>query len=126
MKAEIVVNEDTLPGVQVVRQPIYDKSLKVVAYNLLYRSSPETASLLFDKSALAIRFLLDEYASVHESGMLRELPAVIEVPPGSIRGDWNLGEDAQRVILNIVSPDDIDIRTIQNIEKASVSGHQIL
>jgi len=125
LKAKIVENEDNLPGVQMVRQPIFDQSLKVVAYNLLYRSNPETTSLLFDNSTLAIRFLLDEYASVHESGTLRELPAVIEVPPESIRGDWNLGEDAHRVILDLVSPDDLDIKTILNIEKARASGHQI-
>ena len=125
MSANIAESEDNFPGVQMVRQPIYDQSLKVVAYNLLYQSNPETTSLLFDNSSVAIKFLLDEYTSVHESGELRELPAFIEVPGDIVLPDWEMGSDAEKIVLDLVNPASVTDGYLESIKKARECGHQI-
>lgn len=125
MKANIAEIEDNFPGVQMVRQPIYDQSLKVVAYNLLYQSNPETRAALFDNASLAIRFLLDEYTSVHESGELRELPAFIEIPSDSALPDWEIGDEASKIVLDIANPRDVDNSYLASVKTARDNGHQI-
>ncbi len=77
--------EDTeiLPTAVMVRQPIYDENLKVVAYKLLYKDEAGEGSSLFSDSEFAIHVMLEEYTSVYEAGEVKCLPAFIQLSPGT-------------------------------------------
>ncbi|MBV1787077.1 HDOD domain-containing protein [Marinobacterium sp. D7] len=62
------------------RQPIFDRDLKVVGYELLYRSAPDfTRAVLSsdDTCRATCEVLLNTYTSVFDSGTYRLLPAFV-------------------------------------------------
>ncbi len=93
-----------LPSVQMVRQPVFDDSLKVVAYNLLYKDGEETEEQLFGDNDLAVQLLLDEYTSIYESGEVKALPAYITVPEATIQPGWVPQFASDNVVLDLKKP----------------------
>ncbi|MBR9885297.1 MAG: HDOD domain-containing protein [Oceanospirillales bacterium] len=66
--------------VLLARQPIFDRNLTVVGYELLYRSAPDfTRAVLSsdDECRATCEVLLNTYTSVFDSGSYRLLPAFI-------------------------------------------------
>jgi len=66
--------------VLLARQPIFDRELKVVGYELLYRSAPDfTRAVLSSSDACraTCEVLLNTYTSVFDSGTYRLLPAFV-------------------------------------------------
>lgn len=78
--SENIVSEIELPRLTMVRQPIYDASLKVVAYKLLYNDEQSTSSAFIADSTVATEVILDEYTSICESGENKRLPAWVTLP----------------------------------------------
>ena len=78
--SENSVSENELPRLTMVRQPIYDASLKVVAYKLLYKDEESTSSAFLADSAVATEMILDEYTSISEEGKSKRLPAWVTLP----------------------------------------------
>ncbi|MFT7307004.1 MAG: EAL and modified HD-GYP domain-containing signal transduction protein [Candidatus Azotimanducaceae bacterium] len=79
--SELSVSDDLpLPRLTMVRQPIFDASLKVFAYKLVYFDEQSTSSAFLVDSTVATEFILDEYTSIHEAGENKRLPAWVTLP----------------------------------------------
>lgn len=112
---------ESLPNVQMIRQPVFDDSLKVVAYSLLYKDNSETEAQLFGDGDLAVQLILDEYTSVYESGEIKELPAYLSVPEQSIKPGWRPRFSNENVVLDLKKPvgdSDDYIRTARELAEA--------
>lgn len=95
MKALKKKDRDLLPTAVMVRQPIYDGNLKVVAYKLLYKNEEDINNSLLSDSEFAIHVMLEEYTSIYESGEIKCLPAFIRLPlktAGALKG-YSEGSD---------------------------------
>ncbi len=102
-------SEIELPRLTMVRQPIYDASLKVVAYKLLYNDEESTSSAFLADSAVATTVILDEYTSICEAGKSKRLPAFVTLPASTASALHTNGE-----------PDDLVVEL-----DATDSGHQM-
>lgn len=74
------MNANTTPRIMMTRQPIFDHTLKVIAYKLLYRNEESTDNVLFNESELSAQVILDEYTNVFEGGESRSMPAYLHLP----------------------------------------------
>ncbi|MDO6562465.1 HDOD domain-containing protein [Amphritea sp. 1_MG-2023] len=72
---------DTSSGAQILmsRQPIFDRSQRVVAYELLYRDGQDADSSLFSQSSATSELLLNSYTSISDQGELKRVPAFINL-----------------------------------------------
>ena len=106
-----------------VRQPIFDGELKVVAYTLLYSGNEDVAALLESSADIALQ-LLDEYSKVYEGGKIRELPVYLSVPRGKLAGDWNPPVPQGDVILELAAETCGDAE-VSALQKLTEQGYKI-
>lgn len=63
------------------RQPIFDTQLRVVAYELLYRTADQTeAAHFFNGHQATSSVLVNAYTSIIEKQECRRLPAFVNLP----------------------------------------------
>lgn len=71
-------NNDT--RIMMTRQPVFDQSLKVIAYKLLFRDEGNSSNVLFNDSELSAQVILDEYTAIFDEGETRTMPAYLHLP----------------------------------------------
>lgn len=65
--------------VLMARQPIFDRSQRVVAYELLYRDGKDAENGLFGNSGTTSEVILNSYTSISDQGELKRVPAFINL-----------------------------------------------
>ena len=116
--SETVPAATELPRLSMVRQPIYDASLKVIAYKLLYKDEKSTSSAFLTDSNVATEIILDEYTSIHESGENKRLPAWVTLPTATAT---ELSPNAQPDELVV----ELDANSASDASFAKAVGHLV-
>ena len=114
------------PEVYVARQPIYDASMVVVGYELLYRASPVSRSAQFGDAGSAT---LDVVAAAAlEIGLDRlagGLPVHINFPEELLVRLPDLPLQGQRVVIEVLEDVRANPQVLQGIHALRARGHRI-
>jgi len=82
-----VTDSNTVSQVLMARQPIFDSSQKVVAYELLYRNDQDTEQAVFRDSSATIEVLLNAYTCISDAGAVKRVPAFINISEEMLMND---------------------------------------
>ncbi|MBV1790282.1 HDOD domain-containing protein [Marinobacterium sp. D7] len=110
------------PQVLMARQPIFDRNLRVVAYELLYRSDDETkvANVLNGRHATC-NVLINAYSSIVDNQTLRQLPVFLNLPRQMLETDSLPALSPKQVVFELqeeLAANDVSIESIKRYKRA--------
>lgn len=110
------------------RQPIFDKNLKVVACELLYRDELSGNSAIFADdggSSATSAVVLNVYTSISQCGEIKHLPAFINLTRELIINGYLPKLPKDRVVLEILEDVEVDDQLIEAISQLAKQGYRI-
>jgi len=93
-----------------VRQPIFNDKLKIVAYQLRYKPSEQAEHTLFDRDAESSTVLINIFTSLCQDGRLSRVPLLLPFPNHMLVDDEPLMLSQKGLVIEI-SPD-IDVTDV--------------
>lgn len=116
---ETTIADSAASDIYIGRQPIYDRDLKVVAYELLYRSS-ENSNMAgnSDGEMMTTQVVINAFMEIGFDDLVGENRAFVNMPRGFILGEHIMSLPTDRVVLEILEDiviDDDIIAAVQNL-----------
>lgn len=87
--------------VLMVRQPIFDKQLKIVAYQLRYQYSEHAEDSLFDPEKEGSMLLMHTFTSLFQDGQIQKVPAFLPFPSSMLEGGEPLALPRKQIVIEI-------------------------
>jgi len=114
------------PQVLMARQPIFDKDLRVVAYELLYRSDDEReiANVLNGHHATS-NVLVNAYTSIIANQERRQLPAFLNLPREMFETDSLPAMSHRQLVIEVLEDVEIDDTVIESVKRYKSAGYRI-
>lgn len=108
------------------RQPIFDKELRVVAYELLYRSDDELeiANVLNGHKATS-NVLVNAYTSIMANNERRQLPAFLNLPREMFETDSLPAMSHRHLIIEVLENVEVDETLIESVKRYKAAGYRI-
>jgi EAL and modified HD-GYP domain-containing signal transduction protein len=113
-------------GSFVARQPIYDRELRVVAYELLFRDGDHGDARFADPEVATARTIVNTFSEIGLNSIVGSLPALINVSGGFLRGGFPGLLPADRVGLELLEDVTIDEELLAILRDLKVRGFQIV
>lgn len=108
------------------RQPIYDASLKVVAYELLYRSHAQAPGAQIDDPVRSSsRVIVDACLEFGLDQLVGAVPAHINFPPEMLRSHTPLPADPKRIVIEVLEDVQADSDILETLTMLREHGHLI-
>lgn len=107
------------------RQPIYDRELKVHAYELLYRDSSENAANHHDDDMATAQVIVNTFLDFGLERIVGGHPAFINMPRGYLVGDIAVPFPPDQVVLEILETTPIDAALIESVQRLSATGYRV-
>ncbi|SEQ69323.1 EAL and modified HD-GYP domain-containing signal transduction protein [Amphritea atlantica] len=107
--------------VLMARQPIFDRSQRVVAYELLYRDDQDSDNSLFRNAGSTSEVILNSYTSISDQGELKRVPAFINLNRDLLVSDDFPELPRKNIVLEVhqnIKPDREIITAIYRLVKA--------
>ena len=105
------------------RQPIFDRSLEVVGYELLYRSGQTSSAGVFDGDHATASVLSNTFMAFGLDNLVEDKLAFINLTPPFLTGQYPLPGHHDRLILEILEDTLLDDTMIQAIKGLSQEGY---
>lgn len=114
------------PEVFVARQPIYDASMAVVAYELLYRASPRSRSAqIGDAGTATLDVIAGAALEIGLDRLAGGLPVHINFPEELLERLPDLPLQAERVVVEVLEDVRANPQVLQGIRTLRARGHRI-
>jgi EAL and modified HD-GYP domain-containing signal transduction protein len=114
------------PEVLVARQPIYDASMNVVAYELLYRASPSSRSAqIGDPRGATLEVITGAALEIGLDRLAGGLPVHINFPEELLAKLPDLPLQAGRVVIEVLEDVHATPQVLQGIHTLRARGHRI-
>ncbi len=112
--------------VLMARQPIFDAQLRVVAYELLYRSDDqlEMANILNGHQATS-SVLVNAYTSIIEQQERRRLPAFVNLPREMFETDALPAMSQKHLVIEVLEDVEVDETLIESVRFYKANGYRI-
>ena len=125
MEKELEMDTTSDSQVLMARQPIFDRSQRVVAYELLYRDEQDTENALFRGTGATREVILNSYTSISDQGSLKRVPAFI-----NLTRDLLVSEDfpelpRKNIVIEILEDIEIDRELIIAVHRLVKAGYRI-
>lgn len=118
--------KSTIIDIYIGRQPIYDRDLNVVAYELLYRSSDScNQAENSDGEMMTTQVLINAFMEIGFDNLVGEKKAFINMPRGFLLGEYTLSLPNDRVILEVLEDIVIDDEVIFSVQNLANQGYKI-
>jgi len=112
--------------VLMARQPIFNRSMKVVAYELLYRNSAGINQLpLISGDQASSRVLLHSYTSISEAGNLRVMPAFVNFTQQMLESGELPSMSPQEIVIEVLEDCLITPELVQAVQRLANAGYTI-
>ncbi|WP_415887888.1 EAL and HDOD domain-containing protein [Neptuniibacter sp. QD37_6] len=119
--------EEHLNQLGLARQPIFDRELNVVAYELLYQSEHGEAVAKFLKGDQeSCNVLINNFTSIYDSGKLKSLPAFLNVTEGFIRTESLPSLSRHNLVLDVRQQPNITPELIGSLKKYVDAGYRLV
>ena len=116
----------TRPEVFVARQPIYDASMAVVAYELLYRASPSSRSAqIGDPGGATLEVIAGAALEIGLDRLAGGLPVHINFPEELLAKPPELPLQAGRVVIEVLEDVRASPQVLEGIRALRARGHRI-
>lgn len=113
------------PEIFIGRQPIFDRDMRVVAYELLYRNGAGNYAELSCQETATSQVIVNSFLDIGFDRLVGNLLAYINVPRGLLLGQDLMGLPPEKVVLEVledIKPDQAVHLALQRLRKA---GFQI-
>lgn len=108
------------------RQPIFDKDLRVVAHELLYRSSGErNVANVFDGNQATCDVLVNNFTSIFDKGCQRTVPVFINLTEDLISGNKLPALDNKKVVLEVLEDVEVTEQVVDAVRHLAKAGYRI-
>lgn len=111
--------------VYVARQPIFDRALNVVGYELLFRDGPENRARIEDPEAATAQLLLNVFSGIGLDRLVGDSRAFVNLPRGFLVGDYPLPQEPGRLTLEVLEDVPIDETLVRGLENLAAAGFTI-
>ena len=109
------------------RQPIFDRNLNVVAYELLYQSeSGDDIAKFLKGDQEACDVLINNFTSIYDSGALKSLPAFLNVTEGFIKTESLPSLSRHNLVIDIKQNPKITEELISSLRRYIDAGYRIV
>ena len=117
---------DSPPDVFVGRQPIFDRNLAVVAYELLFRADTEDGSAEFTNADQATAsVLVNTFVEIGLDTVVGNKQAFLNFTRGLLTQDYGRVFPPDRVVLEVLEDVEVDEDLLRGIQGLSQSGYTI-
>jgi len=115
-----------MAGAYVGRQAIYDRSLKIHAYELLYRASGASSEADFVSGDLATAHVLsDAFLEIGAQRLVGDVPCFLNLTEGYITGELPLPLPPERVVVEVLEDVLPTAAVIEGVERIKERGVRI-
>ncbi len=112
--------------VLVGRQPIFNSSLDIVAYELLFRGSNWATRAAFDDGDSATaKVILNTFLEIGLENIVGQLPAFLNVTRSFVLGNHTLPVEKDRIVLEVLEDIEIDEQLISGLRSLAEEGYTI-
>ncbi len=112
--------------VLMARQPIFDASQNVIAYELLYRSEDGINTLpLISGEAASSRVILHSYTSITDAGNLRTLPAFINFSQQMLEAETLPSLSPREIVIEILEDCQVTTKLTRAIQRLREAGFKL-
>ena len=105
------------------RQPIFDRSLRVVAYELLFRSDSSNRANIVNPAQATAQLLLNACVSIGLPNLVGSCQAFVNLPREFLTGEIPLPINSEQLVLEILEDVVIDAELIAGVGKLRELGH---
>ncbi len=119
------VHGDLGREVAVARQPIYDRRLNVVGYELLFRDPGATEALVADAVRSTSSVIADVFSVIGLDAVVGDRPAYVKVSREFLLGVHPLPLRPDRVVLELTENGIVDAQLIDVLERLTAQGFTI-
>lgn len=107
------------------RQPIFDRNLKVAAYELLYRNDEAVEAVFLNGEQATSEVLLNNYTSIYDRGRAKQVPAFINMTRDMLLKQSIPAHLKQQVVLEILEDVEVDDALVSAVKKLKAEGFQL-
>ena len=107
------------------RQPIYNRQLEVLAYELLYRSNQENSAQFLDGDAATTEVIVNAFLEMGLEQLVGRYPAFINLSRAFIVGDRPLPFSHKRVVLEVLEDIEPDEELFAALRRLAAQGYII-
>ena len=113
-------------NVFVGRQPIYDRRLAVVGYELLFRAGglSETAEFA-DPDRASTQVILNTFLEIGLEQLVGDKPAFLNLTRGFLLGEYSFPFPRNRVVLEVLESIEVDDAVVAAVRDLTQRGYQI-
>ena len=113
-------------NVMVGRQPIFDRDLNVVGYELLYRgSATDTRAEFNDPDLASIQVMLNSFLEIGLDQVVGDYPAYVNLTRNFLVGNIPIPLPADRVVLEVLESVVADDEVLRSLRQLSAQGYRI-
>ena len=106
------------------RQPIFDRSLEVFAYELLFRSSQENTANVTDGDQATLTVLVDTFTKAGLNTLVGSKKAFINLTRNFLTGQYPISISPNRVVLEILEDTELDENLVEALKVLTSTGYQ--
>jgi len=126
IKTASTQNTTMTSNVMVGRQPIFDRDLNVVGYELLYRGALTDTSAEFDDPDLAsIQVMLNSFLEIGLDQVVGDYPAYVNLTRNFLVGNIPIPLPPDRVVLEVLESVVADDEVLRSLRQLSAQGYRI-
>ncbi|GAA3801380.1 EAL and HDOD domain-containing protein [Cellulomonas soli] len=109
----------------IARQPIFDRALAVVGYELLYRGERQGPANVVDGTAATFSVLYEAFIELGLDVTVHGLPAWVNVEPEALTGGAHLVTDPASVVLELLETTEVTPAVVAQVEDLRAQGYTI-
>ncbi|MGB0467110.1 MAG: EAL and HDOD domain-containing protein [Pontibacterium sp.] len=118
--------EGSASDILMARQPIFDKKLNVVAYELLYRSSgTQNFAHILDGNQATSEVLVSNFTSIFDNGNQHSVPAFINLTEDMISSQKLPSLDHEKIVLEVLESVQVTDEIINSLKNFAAAGYRI-
>ncbi|MBN2070680.1 MAG: HDOD domain-containing protein [Candidatus Krumholzibacteriota bacterium] len=108
------------------RQPIFDKKLNVIGYELLYRASEEDLhACITDNNDASSQVILNTFMSIGLERLAGDRLVFINLSEGFFRGDFPFPLDPEKIVVEILEGMTLDKSLVDSIRDFAARGYRL-
>ncbi|MFT5719861.1 MAG: EAL and modified HD-GYP domain-containing signal transduction protein [Motiliproteus sp.] len=120
-----MINNQDNSQTLMARQPIFDRQLKVIAYQLLYRSETDSETDFFDGDQASSEMLLNTYTSLSDEGTTKRVPAFVHLTRGMLINQSAPQQLRKQIVIEVLEDSAIDQALIDAVKRAKEDGFKL-
>lgn len=111
--------------VLMVRQPIFDRNLKIVSYQLRYQYSEFIEDSLFDPETEGSMLVMHTFTSLFQDGHIHKVPVFLPFPSSMLQEGSSLALPRKEIVIEIHPDVMVTDKVISHLRMLSKQGYRI-